>query len=357
VGRFFDRRLRLELGLRAPFFKRELKQNCFTNQGGSSVTVGGVSVGGGFTLCAPIDLAQAQAISAGFIAPFEQDYKFDALLPNVGAVYNFGGGFSLFGSYARGFSAPRTDNLYRRTFVDIQPETTDAFDLGARYTTGRVQAQATAWLINYQNRIITSFDPELGISIDRNVGKVRSRGFDASIAWQPIEQVTLYTFGSYIQAEFQEDVQLGFTRAPGAGQTVPINTPILAPTRGKMVAETPKWQVGGRVQFEVGPAQLGVTAKWVDDRFATDVNDVIVPSYTLVDLDARFSLAGMGLETSFFQLNVINLFNERYFGNIGTQINAGNICPVGANCAGNSNNPTFTPGSPRTIVGTLNIGF
>jgi outer membrane receptor protein involved in Fe transport len=81
-------------------------------------TIGGISVGGGFTLCAPnLTLAQVQALpgGAGFIAPFEQEYDFNKVLPNVGAVYNFDFGLSLFASYAQGFSAPRTDNLYRAT--------------------------------------------------------------------------------------------------------------------------------------------------------------------------------------------------------------------------------------------------
>ena len=353
VGRFFEDRLRVELGLRAPFFKRELEQNCFTNAGGSSATFGGISVGGGFTLCAPnLTLAQVQALpgGAGFIAPFEQDYEFNEVLPNAGFVYNFDMGLSVFGSYARGFSAPRTDNLYRRALVDIQPETTDAFDLGVRYNRGPIQAQLTGWMINYQNRIVTSFDADLGISIDRNVGKVESYGFDGSIAFKPVEEVTLYAFASYIQAEFQEDIRLG-------NATTPANTPIFAPTRGKTVAETPEWQVGGRAQFEFGPVELGIQGKWVDDRFATDVNDVIVSSYSLFDADARFSLADFGLQRTYLQLNVINIFDERYIGSIGSQINAGQICPTGATCGGNTNNPTFTPGASRTFLATLNVGF
>ncbi len=341
VGRFLDRRLRVELGLRAPFFKRELNQNCYTNAGGSSVNVGGIGVGGGFTLCAPLSLAQVQAISPNFIAPFEQDYRFDKLLPNVGATYSFAEGFSVFGSYAKGFSAPRTDNLYRRAFVDIEPETTDAFDLGFRYTTGRVQAQATAWTIDYKNRIITTFDPDLGIAIDRNVGAVSSHGFDGSIAVQPIQPLTLYVSAAYIDAEFDEDVQIGAVRG----------NPVFAPTRGKMVAETPEWQFGGRAEVDLGPVLVGVQGKWVDDRYATDVNDVLVKGYTLVDLDARLSLRTLGLERTYFQLNVINLFDEFYFGNIGTQISAGTIGGIaGAN-------PNFSVGAPRTILGTINVGF
>jgi iron complex outermembrane receptor protein len=344
IGRFMDNRLRVELGLRAPFFKRELNQFCFTE-----------ARGGGFAYCTsePVSTLRIIAPDAAvpatgptpYFAPFESDYKFDALLPNVGATFRVMDGVSLFASYAKGFSAPRTDNLYRAPRVNLEPEKTDSFDLGVRYTTRRVQAQATAWKIDYANRIVSSFNQELGISLDRNVGKVESWGFDANIAVKPIDALTLYAFGSYINAEFQEDVEIGRTG------TAPNQTIVFAPTKGKMVAETPEWQLGGRAQVELGPVELGVLGKWVDDRFATDVNDVVVKDYFTVDLDARVSLAGMGLEKTYFQLNVINLFDKFYFGNISTQINAGTIGGVGGA------NPNFTVGAPRTVLGTLNVAF
>jgi iron complex outermembrane receptor protein len=311
-------------------------------------------------LCAPnLTLAQVQALpgGSGFIAPFKQEYDFDKVLPNVGAVYNFDNGFSVFGSYAQGFSAPRTDNLYRRTTVDIQPETTDAFDAGVRFTRRGIQAQLTGWNIQYQNRIVTSFDPDLGIAIDRNVGRVDSYGFDGSIAYQPVPQVTLYGFLSYINAEFAEDVLLGRANVPAGSPAGTLGTQIFAPTKGKMVAETPEWQYGGRAQLEAGPFEIGIQGKYVDDRFATDVNDVIVRGYALWDADVRFSFEPWGLERTYLQVNVINIFDERYIGSIGTQLNAGQICPAGSTCGSNTNNPSFTPGSRRTFLATLNVGF
>ena len=85
-----------------------------------------------------------------------------------------------------------------------------------------------------------------------------------------------------------------------------------------MVTETPHWQLGGHAQLEVGPAEFGIQGKWVGSRFATDTNDVKVNDYFLVDLDARVTLEPLGLEKTYFQLNVSNLLDERYFGNIST---------------------------------------
>lgn len=331
VGKFLDNALTVQIGVRAPFFKRNLDQRCLTEARGS-----------GFAYCTSENIPAAQIIAPGaavppagatpYYAPYKTQYSYSAVLPSAGLVYKFGGDFNIFASYAKGFSAPRTDNLYRSPFVSVKPEKTDAFDLGIRMTNNKVQAQATAWYITYQNRIVTSFDPDQGISIDRNVGKVNSYGVDASVTVKATNWVSLTGMASYIHAELQDDILLSGTGAAS----------VFAPTKGKMVAETPAWQVGGRAQFKLGPVDLGAEAKWVDKRFATDVNDVVAPSYTLVDLDARLNLRQFGLDHAYFQVNVKNLFNEFYYGNISTQINA-------------AGNPNFSVGYPRTVLGSIHF--
>jgi len=347
IGKFMDNKLRVEIGLRAPFFKRELNQFCYTEARGS-----------GFAYCTSEPVSTLRIIAPNavvpltgatpYYAPFTAEYKFDKLLPNVGVTYRITPETSVFASYAKGFSSPRTDNLYRAPIVTVDPEQTDAFDAGVRYTNNQIQAQATGWVINYTNRIVSSFNPDLGISIDRNVGKVESYGVDGSIAYSPIKPLTLYAFGSYVHAELQQNVAIGALPAGvtdcGTSQTRPAGPTICAPTAGRMVAETPKWTWGGRIQGTLGPLQLGLQAKKVGDRFATDTNDVRSEGYATVDFDARLNLEKWGLEKTYLQLNVINLFDERYLGNISTQINA-------------AGNPNFALGSPRTIMGSVHVGF
>jgi iron complex outermembrane receptor protein len=316
IGKFIDDRLKLDIGVRAPFFKRDLNQYCYTKKSN------------GFATCTT--QPGGPTPSASFIAPFQASYKYDKLLPNAGVTFKLTDAISAYGSYAKGFSAPRTDNLYRASIVDVKPETTDAFDLGLRYGSRHFSAQIGGWIINYQNRIVSSYNQDLGISLDRNVGKVGTYGIDASLAYQPIEKVTLYTFGSYTHAELKSDIETASN--------------VFAPTKGKMVPETPKWQLGGRAEATIGFVSLGMQAKYVGSRFATDVNDVKVKGYTLVDLDARMTLEPLGLKQTWVQLNISNLFDTYYFGNISTQIDS-------------SGGPSFSVGAPRTAMATLRVGF
>jgi iron complex outermembrane receptor protein len=90
-------------------------------------------------------------------------------------------------SYAEGLSAPRTDNLYsarRQPDGSIgtplpESETTQAFDIGWRLNASSTLASVGLWKIDYTNRIVSTFDPDLGYSVprrrSRNASAVSSR--------------------------------------------------------------------------------------------------------------------------------------------------------------------------------------
>jgi iron complex outermembrane receptor protein len=382
IGKFFDDKLRIEAGIRRPFFKRDLQTFCpiqATNgfayctdepilPRGTPIVANPTAPNGSIPIFVnlgdPIPTGTNAAKYNFVYAPFKAHYKYGKALPNLGFTYNFTSAISTFGSYAKGFSAPRTDNLYNAPIVNVRPEETDAFDLGVRYTTGRLQAQLAGWKIGYKNRIVSSFNQDLGISIDRNVGKVKTWGFDGNIGFKPVRNLTVLAVASYIHTRLQDNIEISrasFDPAipPGQPQVPPTGLifcgaaptatsgPVLtcAPTAGKMVAETPKWQYGGRAQYDIGPFSFGLQGKHVGARFATDVNDVKVKGYNVVDLDARVELAKLtGLKSTFLQVNLQNVFDKFYFGNLTTQIRA-------------SDNPSFAVGSPRTLSATLDVGF
>jgi iron complex outermembrane receptor protein len=372
IGKFFEDKLRVEAGVRRPFFKRDLETFCpiqakdgfayctdepILARGSASTFVvpSGTPAGSIPIFVNQGDVLPTNAAYNPVYAAFKAHYKYGKLLPNVGFTYNFTNAISAFGSYAKGFSAPRTDNLYRAPIVDVKPEETNAFDLGARYSTSKIQAQLAYWNIGYKNRIVTSFNQDLGISVDRNVGKVKTWGVDGNVGVKPFQNLTVLAVASFIHAKLQDNVEIGSSTAAAlpaglffCSGTAPTGTTTgftCAPTAGKMVAETPKWQYGGRVQYDIGPFSFGAQGKHVGSRFATDVNDVRVKGYEVVDLDARVGLETLtGLKSTFLQLNLQNVFDKFYFGNLSTQIRA-------------SDNPNFAVGSPRTLSATLDVSF
>lgn len=350
-GKFMDSRLTVNLGVRAPFFKRELNQYCYTqNATGLTSVISGFTVS--CTTQAPVvtntdgtvQFATGTGANLRYIKPWSATVKYDKILPNAGATYELGGGSTVYVSYAEGFSSPRTDNLYTATLVngvgspaDTRPESTKTYDLGYRFSSPTVMATAAVWKTDYKNRIVQAYDPDLNISIDRNVGAVKAYGLDTQAAWAVAEYLTVTGSFSYNKSEIQQDLQVN-----AAGATIPLS--------GKQVVETPKYTFGGRVDWDVTEAlHLGVQGKYTGNRFSTDVNDEVAPHYTVWDLSLEYDLPFA--KKTYAQLNVNNLFNETYFGSISSRTNAVALTGSAASA------PTYYIGSPRTVQFTLRTEF
>lgn len=342
-GRFLQDALTVNIGVRAPFFERELNQNCYSQNSSSNV------------LCTSevpnATLANGNVTFAGrgttqYIAPYQLEKKYDAILPNIGATYRFGDGHSVYASYGQSLSAPRTDSLYVvRRLADgsvgnptVQPEESKNFDLGYRYTASTLVLQASVFANQFDNRIVSTFDPDLDTFVDRNVGSVESMGAEFSAGWEPVENLSLYATASFLNSELQDDYVFN---AAGA----------LLPTKGKKQVETPEQMFSARASYKFNDVlTAGVQAKYTGERWVTDVNDLKADAFTVVDVDARFDFARFGFEGTYLQFNVTNLTDEQYYANLGTGASStpGQL-GYGRRFA--------SVGAPRTVMATLRYAF
>ncbi len=368
-GKFFDT-LTLTAGIRAPFFKRDLNNYCFTTAASGNVDCFG---GEGKTAN---DTAYAAA-KPTVQGPQQRVFKYDRILPNVGFVFNATGAFDLFGNYSKGMQVPGTDNLYQSFFYDRAnpnanpaPETSDNFDLGARFRSGRIQAQASIWYTSFKNRLASAYDRDLNQTIYRNLGDVTKYGIDGSIAYRPINELSFYVFGSYLRSKIKDNIDAGASCSAAnvaIGMLGCTTTGDVAyfQTKGKRESGAPVYTFGGRIQGSLGPVELGIQAKRTGHRYVNDQNLPVIaingtgatatpyavygakaPGYTLVDLDARITLEPLGLnDKTYLQLNVSNLFDKLYVGGFdGGTTSQTNV--IFANM-----------GAPRTFIGSLVIGF
>lgn len=372
-GSFMDDALKVNIGVRAPFFERELNQYCFSQNASSNVRcttetptttafVNGVATtltNGNVAFAGVTSGSGATLNSTQYIRPYSANKKYDDILPNVGVSYR-AGDHLFYASYAENLSAPRTDSLYTVlrladgsvTNPNVVPEETTNIELGYRFSVPGLIAQASIYTNSYRNRIVNTFDEDLGYFVDRNVGDVELAGIDGSIGWEPIENLSLYASASFIETELQDDYRLTATT--------------VAATKGKELVETPDMSFGLRAQYEFADLlTVGAQAKYVGERWITDVNDLKDDAYTTVDMDARLDLARWGAEGSYLQLNVINVFDEQYYGSLGTTTSAnGPTVPgvgVGApniyTAAPGYARPFAQVGAPRTISITLRAAF
>jgi len=388
-GDFFDNRLTVNVGVRAPFFIRRLHNYCFT------------SSASGFVECFGQDpVREAQILTnqpytfdpvtgrvlTGWSPPQKRKFKYDKLLPNVGLIFDIIPRLSVFANYAKGLSVPSTDNLYNSFFfapdteqAKPKPELTDSVDGGLRYRTGKIQAQISGWYTHFTNRQASAFDPELNVSVFRNLGTVNKWGIDGSVAYEPIRNITLYAFGSWNKSKIQDNIQVASLPVGVTCDTIDPTTPqafrSCAFTKGNRESGAPKYTYGVSATGELGPVHLGVEAKRTGPRFIFDNNaamfrgDVDIagvggseqifgrtaPAYWLINLDARVDLEPLSptLKKTYLQLNVYNLFDKFYVGGFGGGLSQSISASTGVWGA-----PPFVQiGAPRTVSASINLQF
>ena len=362
--------LTVNVGLKGQHFIRNLNNFCFTTSAS------------GFFDCFGGNEALNAAYAAAnptFQGPQKRRFTYDKLLPNVGLTYDITPQISAFANYSKGLSVPSTDNLYNSFFfppdteaAKPKPEGTDNIDGGLRYRTAKIQAQLSGWYTHFTNRQAQAFDPELNVSVFRNLGTVNKWGIDGSIAYEPIKQLTLYAFGSWNKSKIQDNIQIG---ALPAGVTCDSINPTTvqavqscAFTAGNRESGAPKYSYGVSAVGDVGPVMLGVEAKRTGPRFVFDNNQPMfrgpianpeqvfsatVPAYWLVNLDARVKLGMLspGLDKTYLQFNLYNAFDKFYVGGFGGGLSQ-------SLSGSNYGNPPFVQiGAPRTFSATLNLQF
>ncbi len=360
--------LTVNLGVRAPWFKRNLHNFCFTTSASGFVDC----LGRGATA----DNATYAAANPTYAPPQTRKYNYNRVLPNLGATYKFGGGFTAYVNYSKGLQVPGTDNLYNAFYYALSdaaahpaPETTDNFDAGVRYTTSKIQATISPWYTRFTNRLASAYDPDTQQTIYRNLGRVDKYGIDGSFAYRPIREVLIYAWGSYLKSEIKNNVELGKCNATATPNCTAAGQTIYAATAGKRESGSPVYTYGLRLQGDMGPLSLGVQGKVTGPRYLNDqnlpnlqcngsiVNQTCVgtayqvyaaktPAYGTVDLDARLKLGFLGLnDQTFLQVNVQNVFNKYYVGGFS------------GGSTGVFNVPFAQIGSPRAFTATVNVQF
>lgn len=381
-GEFLDSRLVVDLGLRAPFFSRDLTNHCVAENTGS-----------GFVDCFNDPASQAAFLAAHplYQPPQSRSLKYNRVLPSAGLTYRVAPSTQLFANFSEGLQVPSTDALYDAFAfpkgtdnASPKAELSKNFEGGVRYDSHRIKAQLSGWYTAFSNRIEESLipDPEnpgLFANVYTNLGNVHKYGVDASIAYAPNRHLTLYAFGSAMHSKILSNIDAGVCSssdvnfsnpAGGLNYCQTVGQPIVWQTAGKQESGSPTYTFGGRAQGNFGPLEVGIQAKRTGPRFVNDQNTGIfafpkqpkpplppvpntlvfpakTPAYTVVDLDARLGLEAIGLNNhTYFQLNVHNLFNKFYVSGFNGTIN---------NAAFKSQ--FVYVGAPRSITGTLNFEF
>jgi hemoglobin/transferrin/lactoferrin receptor protein len=216
--------------------------------------------------------------------------------PRLGAVFNAGKAWSLYGQYARGFRAPPFEDAnigldlplfgYRAIpNPDLQSETSDGIELGARRITFGSRFSLAVFDTRYDNfiesRALVGTDPETGDLLfqSRNIGRARIYGADVRYnqdlgEWNDSLGGWTLNLAAYWAAGENQD----------SGE--PLNS--IAPPQAVLGIS---W-LSADGDWDLDATSTLTAAKHRDDIDETGLTRFATPSWAILDLTAGWRLSG-----------------------------------------------------------------
>jgi iron complex outermembrane receptor protein len=273
----------------------------------------------------------------------------DWFQPHIGAVLSVTDKAELFAGFTqatRAFASATTTGPFSTNQAGfngilgtLKPETSDTYEVGARYNDSRFNGVVGVYLVNFHDRLLSAASgPSIvgSPSVLQNVGSVRAVGFEAVGDLKLGGGLGLFASYSYTDATYRNDVY----NLSGA---------LLAAIKGKTVVDSPKHMLRGELTYDNGTVFGRIGANYMSKRYFTYTNDLLpgdglgyIPGRTVVDASLGYRITDR-IEV---QVNATNLFDKQYIGTI----NSGGT--------GNSGDrQTLLTAAPRQFFVTLKAGF
>lgn len=295
--------------------------------------------------------------SENFAADYNVQETYGRILPNVGVSYQFTKQHQAFFGRSENFRAP-PDSIYYGLIqggsvndqglltdftlksVNVVAETSTNWELGYRFNASNFSFSGTLFLIDYRNRIASSYDPNNDIYTNYNVGDSITKGVELESAWRFFANWSLYGSFSFTDSRIEQNLQTGADSFES--------------TAGKAFPDTPNWLVGLALQYRNGPWSANLSTKYTGDRYTTLVNDELIKGYTLVNFDAGYRFPTIGwFKNPAIRLNVYNLLNQKYL-----NLNAGSGSGFTTRAQGEGGrSPSYYVGAPISFSVMLSSDF
>jgi len=127
----------------------------------------------------------------------------------AGLQFSFLDSTMAYATYSRGYKGPAFNTFFNMSETDTLPiseETSDAYELGLKYSGNRLVFNAAVFLTEIQDFQANNLDNSTGVNITRltNAGDVETSGIELDFRWNPIDPWTLYGGFSWVEAEIDE---------------------------------------------------------------------------------------------------------------------------------------------------------
>jgi outer membrane receptor protein involved in Fe transport len=216
-----------------------------------------------------VDVSARLSVTAGVRADSWRDVSWS---PRLSALFRATDRLALTASAYRAFRAPTLNELYRSFRVgnvvtnanaSLNPETMNAFELGARY--GNVRANA--FVMNVDDTIANvtlASKPSLITRQRQNLGWSQTRGVEIESDWRLA--TILHASAGYLFSDAHTDA-------------------------GKRLPQVPRHQATLQTTFTPSRATIAAQLRWSSMQFDDDLNQLPLRSYVVADAFASYLIA------------------------------------------------------------------
>lgn len=209
-------------------------------------------------------------------------------LPFGGLVFQLNDQVAFYGNYSRSFVPNASDTNTGQAF---DPEEGRSYELGVKFDLPQgIGASLALFDIEKENVVVTNN------SVSEAAGKVGSRGVELDISGRLSERWELLGSYAYTDTEILDDPANEGNELVNAARNVGS---LYLVHHLHLPQELGQWKLGGG-------------ARYVGERAGDNANTFWLDSYTVADAFVTWDSQLLGEQTR-LQLNVRNLFNERYY--------------------------------------------
>jgi iron complex outermembrane receptor protein len=268
-------------------------------------------------------------------------------LPRLSVSYRAEADNEVFANYGRGmraFSSSNTSGPFsgdaaavKAIKPTLKPEISDSFEVGWRHGGDDLTLLSALYYVRFRNRLFST--PVGGGILGNpstlaNVGSVTAYGLETAVSWRFAPDWTMFGSYAFNHASYDDDVYDGDGVRFGR-------------TAGNQAVDAPRHVTKAHLEYQHDAVFARLSVSYLSHRYFTFENDQEVPDQFVADLAAGYRFSGSplldGLEA---QLNVSNLFNQRYVSTVGS-----NDFPIRGDAQ------TLLAGPPRQVFVVLRKSF
>jgi len=242
--------------------------------------------------------------------------SWDAFTPRAVLAYHPNRNLLIYASFSQGFKSG-TFNANGLSTVPVNPETVDAYEIGAKITLSPFAVlNISGFHYNIHDLQVQALNPANNLISVANAAEVQSDGVDVELSLRPIHGLDIRFGASYLNAEFSSfpNAQIFIPVAGGDGR----NQSVIRDVTGNQNVRSPKFTFNAaanyRIELANGASIVPSANVYYSSSFFWDVgNRLREPSHVIVNGNLTYNFAGSRFSVTAW---VRNLFDEVRFRNV-----------------------------------------